>query len=242
MANTTGGLGKIVLDDHSMFPYLHVVPHHFIGQSASVLSFEHLLVEERLERGKQLPSHNHPFTTDGTYITDNNSNSRLQRNTCQWQKRSKPFFGAILWSHFPSAVQKHMVATLLWNATLSKGYVVRGNAVDTHMSNADATVDGEGGGQSLIKVVEPRAIHFVHQLSNANNIWKKKKVWMREVSETGGKPGKMKSKSKKERERHGDRERRRKREKDMGIEREGERERKTWGSREKEKAHLHWYL
>lgn len=38
------------------------------------------------------------------------------------------------------------------------------------MGEADATVDGEGHCQIFIKAVEPRTIHFVHQLSSTDDL------------------------------------------------------------------------
>lgn len=42
------------------------------------------------------------------------------------------------------------------------------------MGDADTTVDGESCGQILIKAVEPRPVHFIHQLSHPNHLWRKK--------------------------------------------------------------------
>lgn len=44
------------------------------------------------------------------------------------------------------------------------------------MCDADATVDGERCCQILIKAVEPRPIHFIHQLSYTNHLWKRKSL------------------------------------------------------------------
>lgn len=40
------------------------------------------------------------------------------------------------------------------------------------MGDADTTVDGESCGQILIKAVEPGPIHFIHQLSDTNHLYK----------------------------------------------------------------------
>lgn len=40
------------------------------------------------------------------------------------------------------------------------------------MGNADATVDRESCRQILIEAVEPRPIHLIHQLGDADDFWK----------------------------------------------------------------------
>lgn len=39
------------------------------------------------------------------------------------------------------------------------------------MGDADAAVDGEGSGQVLVKLAEPRAIYLVDQLCHPNDLW-----------------------------------------------------------------------
>ena len=41
---------------------------------------------------------------------------------------------------------------------------------ETYMSEADTTVDGESHGKVLVEAVEPRPVHFIHQLSDSNHL------------------------------------------------------------------------
>lgn len=43
---------------------------------------------------------------------------------------------------------------------------------DTYVGDADTTVDGESCGQVLVEAVEPRPVHFIHQLSHPDHLWK----------------------------------------------------------------------
>lgn len=43
------------------------------------------------------------------------------------------------------------------------------------MGDADATVDGEGGGQVLVEAVEPRPVHLIHQLSHTDHLWEERR-------------------------------------------------------------------
>lgn len=43
---------------------------------------------------------------------------------------------------------------------------------DTYVGDADATVDGERRGQILVKAVEPRPVHFIHQLRHPDHLCK----------------------------------------------------------------------
>ncbi len=43
----------------------------------------------------------------------------------------------------------------------------------TYMGDADTTVDGESRGQVLVEAVEPRPVHFIHQLGHPDHLWKK---------------------------------------------------------------------
>lgn len=43
------------------------------------------------------------------------------------------------------------------------------------MGDADAAVDGEGCGQVLIELAEPRSIDLVHQLGHTDDLWGPKK-------------------------------------------------------------------
>lgn len=38
------------------------------------------------------------------------------------------------------------------------------------MGDADTTVDGESCGQVLVEAVEPRPVHFIHQLSHPDHL------------------------------------------------------------------------
>lgn len=42
------------------------------------------------------------------------------------------------------------------------------------MSDADATVDGEGGGQILVELAEPGAVDLVDQLRHPDDLWEQK--------------------------------------------------------------------
>ena len=41
------------------------------------------------------------------------------------------------------------------------------------MGDADTTVDGEGRGQVLVEAVEPRPVHFIHQLGDPDHLQRK---------------------------------------------------------------------
>lgn len=43
---------------------------------------------------------------------------------------------------------------------------------DTYVGDADATVDGERRGQILVEAVEPRPVHFIHQLRHPDHLCK----------------------------------------------------------------------
>lgn len=53
------------------------------------------------------------------------------------------------------------------------------------MGNADATVDRESCRQILIEAVEPRPIHLIHQLSDADDFWKTKDLKRKGVRRRG---------------------------------------------------------
>lgn len=55
----------------------------------------------------------------------------------------------------------------------------------TYVGDADATVDGERRGQILVKAVEPRPVHFIHQLRHPDHLCKMG------GRETGGEEGKV---------------------------------------------------
>lgn len=41
---------------------------------------------------------------------------------------------------------------------------------ETYVGDADTTVDGERCGQVLVEAVEPRPVHFIHQLSHPDHL------------------------------------------------------------------------
>lgn len=42
--------------------------------------------------------------------------------------------------------------------------------VPTYMGDADAAVDGEGGGQVLVELAEPWSVDLVHQLGHTDDL------------------------------------------------------------------------
>lgn len=82
---------------------------------------------------------------------------------------------------YPPSKEEHLDVT---QSVLSAGD-------ETYVGDADTTVDRKSCGQVFVEAIEPRPVHFIHQLSHPDHLWKAGdlKTGWRGVKMEGGKEG-----------------------------------------------------